>query len=76
LPETYNYPLHLHERVDRRVARELFPHLVHAHYHWLFEADALMTNPLFHSQSRLFRRRTSPLSKAQVDWLRSRTPLS
>jgi hypothetical protein len=66
LPPTYNYPLHLHERLEPALARATFPHLVHVHYHWLLAADALPANPLFHPHG--------PLSPEQRDWLRSATP--
>jgi len=67
LAPTYNYPLHLHDQIDLAVARAVFPHLVHVHYHWLF-AHALSGNPLFLSWG--------PLSPAQRDWLRSATPIN
>jgi len=60
LPPTYNYPLHLHHAIAPALARDVFPHLVHVHYHWLLAADALPSGPL---------------SPAQRDWLRSATPL-
>jgi len=61
LPATYNYPLHLHERIDSNVVETVFPHLVHVHYHWLLEDDS---NPLFLSHG--------PMSSEQQHWLRSR----
>lgn len=67
LPPTYNYPLHLHERLEPSLARATFPHLVHVHYHWLLTADALPANPLFHPHG--------PLSPEQRDWLRSAAPV-
>ena len=67
LPPTYNYPLHLHDRVDPVLARTVFPHLVHLHYHWMFAEDALPANPLFLP--------SGPLSSDQRDWLRSATPI-
>lgn len=67
LPPTYNYPLHLHDQVDPDLAKTIFPHLVHVHYHWLFAEDALPANPLFLP--------SGPLSVEQRDWLRSVTPL-
>jgi hypothetical protein len=60
LPPTYNYPLHQHRQIDAEVVAQVFPHLVHVHYHWLLE-DRLDTNPLFDS--------VGPLSPAQRDWL-------
>lgn len=65
LPATYNYPLHLHDQVDARLVRRVFPQLVHVHYHWLFAPDALAANPLFG--------RRGPLSASQKDWLREAT---
>lgn len=67
LPPTYNYPLHMHERLKPSLARATFPHLVHVHYHWLLAADALPANPLFHPHG--------PLSPEQQDWLRSAAPI-
>jgi hypothetical protein len=67
LPPTYNYPLHLHDRVDPVLAWTVFPHLVHLHYHWLFSEDALPANPLFLP--------SGPLSSGQRDWLRSAIPI-
>lgn len=67
LPPTYNYPLHLHDRIDPALRRDLFPRLTHVHYHWLLAPDALSKNPLF--------RREGPLAAAQRDWLRAATPI-
>ena len=67
LSPTYNYPLHLHDRIDPVLMRATFPHLVHVHYHWLFERDALPTNQLFQT--------FGPLSDDQHNWLRSVTPI-
>jgi len=67
LPATYNYPLHLHNRIDAELSREVFPELVHVHYHALFAPDALPANPLFLKES--------ALSAAQVEWLRAATPI-
>lgn len=61
LPPTYNYPLHLQSQIDPRVIGEVFPSVVHVHYHWLLEEDA---NPLFQA--------ISPMSSAQQEWLRAR----
>lgn len=61
LPATYNYPLHLHSRIDPSIAAAVFPQLVHVHYHWLLEEA---TNPLFQSHG--------PMSPEQQEWLRSR----
>lgn len=67
LPPTYNYPLHMHDRVDETVARGVLPQLVHVHYHWLLASDALGTNPLLAS--------AGPLQRRQRRWLRSATPI-
>jgi hypothetical protein len=64
LPPTYNYPLHSHDHIDAATANAVFPHLVHVHYHWLFEEKSAR-NPLFDSMG--------PLSQRQHDWLRSAT---
>ncbi len=64
LAPSYNYPLHLHEQIDEAVARTVFPHLVHVHYHWLFE-EKQTANPLFS--------RTGPLTEQQRLWLRAAT---
>lgn len=68
LPPTYNYPLTLHQRVDPILVRNVFPHLVHVHYHWLLAADAIRANPLFG--------RSGPLSDDQRKWLRAATPIA
>jgi uncharacterized coiled-coil protein SlyX len=66
LEPTYNYPLHAHEALGGRRARD-FNRLVHVHYHWLFEpdaiADAWITSP------------ASTLAPEKLAWLRARTPL-
>ncbi|HEX8556590.1 MAG TPA: hypothetical protein VF668_00580 [Pyrinomonadaceae bacterium] len=62
LPPTYNYPLHLHERVDPPVARAALTQLVHVHYHWLLEEESSV-NPLFYEPG--------ALTPEQADWLRS-----
>lgn len=67
LPPTYNYPLHLHDQIDPGLAKTVFPHLLHVHYHWLFAKDALAANPLFLP--------SGPLSAGQRDWLLSMTPI-
>jgi hypothetical protein len=63
LPPTYNYPLHLHDHIDAKLVYQVFPQLVHVHYHWLLAPDARPSNPLF--------RRRGPLSRAQKAWLRA-----
>jgi hypothetical protein len=67
LPATYNYPLHLHDRVDEAVSRDVFPNLVHAHYHWTLARDSIAQNPLFAP--------SGPLRTGQRAWLRSTTPI-
>lgn len=67
LSPTYNYPLHLHDQLEPAVARSVFPHLVHVHYHWLFAPDALPANPLFSA--------SGPLSADQRNWLGAATPI-
>ena len=62
LPPVYNYPLHLHGRIDPAVARATLPHLVHVHYHWLLE-EGPSANPLFQEPGAL-----DPGRRA---WLRS-----
>jgi hypothetical protein len=65
LEPAYNYPLHAHEALGKRRATD-FDRLVHVHYHWLFEpdaiADAAITSP------------ASTLSADKLAWLRARTP--
>ena len=67
LEPTYNYPLHLHEALGERRARD-FNQLVHVHYHWLFEPDAIADNPITAP--------SSTLATDKVAWLRARTPFS
>ena len=65
LEPTYNYPLHAHDALGSRGARD-FNQLVHVHYHWLFEPDAIATARI-----------TAPSSTLAADklaWLRARTP--
>ena len=62
LPPTYNYPLHLHERVQASERRAALAGLVHVHYHWLLEDDPA-ANPLF--------REPHALTPEQAEWLRS-----
>jgi hypothetical protein len=62
LPATYNYPLHLHHQTSPEIVSDVFPHLVHVHYHWLMQ-EAFNRNPLFNPDG--------PLSADQHDWLRS-----
>ena len=52
LPPTYNYPLHLHARLDPALARETLRGLVHVHYHWLLE-ERPSANPLFNEPGAL-----------------------
>lgn len=67
LPPTYNYPLHMHRNIPPETRDVTFPSLVHAHYHWLFEADELSSNPLLQSNG--------PSSREQIEWLISRSPI-
>jgi hypothetical protein len=67
LPAIYNYPLHLHHRLAADLTKQVFPQLLHVHYHWLFAEDAIATNPLFLPDG--------PLTAEQQDWLRRVTPL-
>lgn len=60
LPPSYNYPLHQHDHIDAEVTRDVFPHLVHVHYHWLLNENR-GRNPLFESGG--------PLSLDQHNWL-------
>jgi hypothetical protein len=46
LPPTYNYPLHLHGRLDPALARDTLRRLVHVHYHAMLE-EGPSANPLF-----------------------------
>jgi hypothetical protein len=62
LPPTYNYPLHLHGRVDPETRRETMPRLVHVHYHWLLE-EGRSVNPLFYE--------AGALTPEQGAWLRA-----
>lgn len=62
LPPTYNYPLHQHSLIDAATVQNVFPQLVHVHYHWLLEENPNV-NPLFDPDG--------PLSPAQREWLRS-----
>lgn len=64
LSPTYNYPLHLHD--DLAPSRHL-PALIHAHYHWLCEADSIARNPLLADPGAL-----TPELRA---WLEVRVPL-
>jgi hypothetical protein len=62
LPPSYNYPLHLHERVEASERRVALAGLVHVHYHWLLEEDPA-ANPLL--------REPLALAPEQAEWLRS-----
>jgi hypothetical protein len=68
LPPTYNYPLHQHAQIDPALAQTVFSKLVHVHYHWLLDEDALPTNPLFLPSP------AGPLSTRQQNWLRPKAP--
>ena len=60
LEPVYNYQLNVHELIDRRLRKKVFPNLVHVHYHWLLH-DQSSENPLFES--------SGPLSSEQRAWL-------
>ena len=62
LEPTYNYQLNVHEQIDKRIRKRVFPNLVHVHYHWLLH-DPTSKNPLFD--------RGGPLSAEQRIWLSS-----
>jgi uncharacterized coiled-coil protein SlyX len=66
LDPSYNYPLHAHTALGERRVRN-FDRLVHVHYHWLFEPDAIAAAPITAS--------TSTLAGDKLAWLRARTPL-
>jgi len=62
LEPTYNYQLTVHELIDKRLRKRIFPNLVHVHYHWMLH-DRTLKNPLFD--------RSGPLSAEQRVWLSS-----
>ena len=62
LEPIYNYALTVHEQIDKRLRKRIFPNLVHVHYHWLLH-DRTSKNPLFD--------RSGPLSAEQRVWLSS-----
>jgi hypothetical protein len=37
----------LRDKIDPVSVRDVFPHLLHVHYHWLFAEGALPANPPF-----------------------------
>jgi hypothetical protein len=53
LPATYNFPLHYHNEIPAHEAARLVQHLVHVHYHWLFDEEFINTNPLLVGQKAL-----------------------
>jgi hypothetical protein len=67
LAPTYNYPLHLHDRILGNGHRETFRNLVHVHYHWLFSSDAVIAHDLFAP--------AGPLTAVQRAWLERVLPL-
>jgi len=67
LKPTYNYPLTLHDQINQGLRDQIFPDLVHVHYHWLLETEAA-ANPLFYS--------SGPLTPSQRAWLRLATGTS
>ena len=68
LPPSYNYPLHLHEKLDATQQIGGSAEIVHLHYHWMFERgiweDSAMAKPEF---------RWEPAIR---DWLSARIPLA
>jgi len=62
LEPTYNYQLTLHNLINKKLRKRVFPNLVHVHYHWLLH-DRASKNPLFD--------RSGPLSAEQRVWLAS-----
>ena len=62
LEPTYNYQLTLHNLINKKLRKRVFPSLVHVHYHWLLH-DPASKNPLFD--------RSGPLSAEQRVWLAS-----
>ena len=56
LEPTYNYQLTLHNLINKKLRKRVFPSLVHVHYHWLLH-DRASKNPLFD--------RSGPLSAEQ-----------
>jgi len=62
LEPTYNYQLTLHDLINKKFRKRIFPGLVHVHYHWLLH-DRASKNPLFD--------RSGPLSAEQRVWLSS-----
>jgi len=62
LEPTYNYQLTLHNLINKKLRKRVFPSLVHVHYHWLLH-DRASKNPLFD--------RSGPLSAEQRVWLAS-----
>lgn len=66
LPSTYNYPLHMQDRMDQEEVAHLPDSWVHVHYHWLFETEHRSTNPLLHSKR--------PFCPSLREWLRDTGP--
>jgi hypothetical protein len=62
LEPIYNYQLIVHQQIDWRLRKKVFPNLVHVHYHWLLH-DRASENPLFDD--------SGPLSSEQRVWLAS-----
>ena len=67
LTSRYNYPLHLHGRLDPAVRAGRAHALTIVHYHWLFNADRLAENPLLAP--------SFELPPATAEWLLARVPL-
>jgi len=68
LEAAYDYPLHLHERMDPQTRARQARELVHVHYHWLFNAEYDRENPLASQGLRL----QGPAG----EWLRRRLPMT
>ncbi len=64
LEPTYNYPLHYHEALGERGVKD-FDRLVHVHYHWLFEPDAIAHSPLRRRRARSARTRSHGFAPAR-----------
>jgi hypothetical protein len=62
LPASYNYPLHQHQHIDSNIVKDVFPQLIHVHYHWLFE-EKIDHNPLFQPHG--------PLTVDHREWLKN-----
>lgn len=68
LPPGYNYPLHMEAQLPPEHRARARADLVHVHYHYLLDAQALPASRLFDADG--------PLRPEQREWLRARVPLS